>query len=416
MTTDLTTDLTPVAAAAAEATTKGKREKHDLSIKSVRAKLPANHVPYWNRIDAGLFIGWRVPKSGEPVWYARTWVKSKNDYEFKTYPGSTSHKDVVADARTWRDNVVKTGGKAATKLVYVRDIFTAMAESYRTETPPRPDTAAKAEGRYRIFGVMGADESKLHRIAKIKLVDLRNEDVKEWRDEMIKREGLSLTSVERDLACARAPFTMAMEAGAVNKHQYAKALAKLNCKRNAREVYLTKEVRDAIIANMDEHYQEFYGVLRRTTLRPGAVSARLAQEWKVGPDGEGRLRVTTDKAGAGREIVLHNGVRTTFEERAAGKAGDALLFPNPEGTEITSSQWLTAFDNAVAKCVEQGIKVPEGAVPYSFRHSAITDAVIANKVSLAYIAKFSGTSLKEIEETYAKFLPSAAKDLSDSLE
>ncbi len=50
----------------------GREQQHNLKSKTGRAALEERREPYWSRIEAGLFLGYRVAsRGGEGTWIAR---------------------------------------------------------------------------------------------------------------------------------------------------------------------------------------------------------------------------------------------------------------------------------------------------------------------------------------------------------
>ena len=87
----------------------------------------------------------------------------------------------------------------------------------------------------------------------------------------------------------------------------------------------------------------------------------------------------------------------------AGKAPEDLVF-TPDGESWRSRHWRP-FNEAV-----QRAKLPKGTCFYSLRHSYISKQVAVG-VQPLFIAENCGTSVKEIENTYAKFKPDQKREL-----
>ena len=87
----------------------------------------------------------------------------------------------------------------------------------------------------------------------------------------------------------------------------------------------------------------------------------------------------------------------------AGKEPEDLVF-TPDSESWRSRHWRP-FNEAVKRA-----KLPKGTCFYSLRHSYISKLVAAG-VSPLFIAENCGTSVKEIEATYAKFKPDQKREL-----
>ena len=145
-----------------------------------------------------------------------------------------------------------------------------------------------------------------------------------------------------------------------------------------------------------------------TGSRPGGELASL----KVG-DFNARLHrlsipdrdeQTISKTGA-RQITLTDEAVAFFTRISAGRPASAPLL-SPDGVE----HWDTKQHQRRFKDVLLRAGAPKDAVPYSFRHSFISRWVEAG-VSLKLIADNCGTSVGQIEKTYAKFLPDERRRL-----
>src|SRR5215470_9678833 len=83
---------------------------------------------------------------------------------------------------------------------------------------------------------------------------------------------------------------------------------------------------------------------------------------------------------------------------------DAPLLARDDGT-----RWSRTYPFSK---VLRAVRAPEGSVPYSFRHSYISD--FAKREELHIIAKLCGTSEEQIKNTYWKLLPGVLQNIVDT--
>jgi integrase len=114
-------------------------------------------------------------------------------------------------------------------------------------------------------------------------------------------------------------------------------------------------------------------------------------------DGRGRMLRVSGKTGS-RPIILQSSALEMLARITAGRPRDAFIFVKADGTNWKPSDQVRPMKKAILKANLD----PDGCF-YSLRHAYISEA-IENNIPLTVIADNCGTSVRMIEETYAKVL------------
>jgi hypothetical protein len=145
-------------------------------IKSVadRKKLEPRREPYWDRIEAGCFLGYRKLDDGTGTWIAR-WRTEEGSQKYQSLGSLPSYDDAAKLAREWFDQC--RGG--STEIVDVEEACKRYVTDRRTEKGEA--TAKDAEGRFKRL-VYGS------KFGRIKLSALRTAHLTDWRNAMLERD------------------------------------------------------------------------------------------------------------------------------------------------------------------------------------------------------------------------------------
>jgi len=108
------------------------------------------------------------------------------------------------------------------------------------------------------------------------------------------------------------------------------------------------------------------------------------------------LTIRSDKAHAGRVLTLPEQTAKFFRQHCKNKLPSAPIFSRHDGSKWNKDSWKKPIRRAVKKA-----NLPDGTVAYTLRHSVITD-LIDSGTPIMTIAMLSGTSVKIIEQNYAK--------------
>ena len=363
----------------------------ELGIVKNRDKLKPRREPYWQKLAAGQFLGYRpsvVGKSG--TWILRFYDADagKQQYnslgEFGHLPPNERFGAASKEAREWFTHLA---GGGSSNAIRVREA----CERYAVDNKE----AAARFTRY-VYG---------DPIANVELHKLTDKQVRAWRSRLealpalVSRSstGKRLTrtrspaTVNRDMVPFRAALNMALTQGEVlTARAWRSALVPAEAK-GRRNLYLDRKQRRALLANLPADSAAFVHGLCLLPLRPGALASLRVGDF----DARNReLAIERDKAGNGRRILLPAETAAALKALARGKLPATPLFARWDGKAWDKDAWKGPIKDAV-----RAAGLPESATAYTMRHSTITD-LVQGGLDLLTVAQVSGTSVAMIEKHY----------------
>lgn len=358
-----------------------------------RAHLEPRREPYWGApVDRTLFVGFRKLEQGG-TWIARILDDDgKHRYHALGDANMMPHPDAVQAARTWAKSL--QAGIDTSDVQTVADACRAYIADKRRE---RGDAYAHdAEGWFR-------RSVYKHPIAKVKLTKLRTSHVKDWRAGMTTAPA----TVNRTLTVLRAALNAAVAARYVDA---GRAIEWTSVKplpvTSRRDLYLDRDQRRALLDALPEDARPFVHALCLLPLRPGALASCIVGDFDPR---RATLKITHDKAGAGRIIALSAAAVDLLREQARGKLPKAPLIAYSDGSAWSRFRWRDPIQRAAAAA-----ELPVATCAYTLRHSGITDALVAGVDTLT-VARMAGTSLAMIEKHYGHLLHKHAADAMQAL-
>lgn len=368
-----------------------------------RNRLVPRRDPYWQRIEAGCYLGFRkMAADSTGTWLAR----SRSDEgkqahhplgELAELPAHARFDAASKAARDWFTHMDR-GGKAEPITVraacanYVRDL------KAKGKTTAAHDTEKRFERWV-----------DCHKIGGILLQKLKPGDVDGWRKWLAATPAKpqdkakeatrprAASSLNRDMTSLRAALNLALEDGHTTSDTAWKT--KLRPVKNAdgrREAYLDLAQRRALVAKASADLAAFIRALSLVPLRPGAMAALVAGNF------DKRLNTLTigkDKSGEDRRITLPSDTAAFFAEQAKNKLPAAALLARTDGSAWNKDSWKYPLKDAVIAA-----ELPLATTAYALRHSTITDLIALHKLDTLTVAQLSGTSLQMIERHYGHLL------------
>lgn len=370
-----------------------------------RGKLPPRRDPYWQRVEAGCFVGFRRMAADS----AGTWLARHRDPD--------SGKQAQHPLGEFADLAPGARFDAATKAA--REWFTHLGKGGRKE----PLTVREACDNYvkHLTAVGKAQaardtEKRFERwvngskLGAVPLQRLKPSDVDAWRKGLAATEAIpqdktsteprrarSPSTLNRDMTSLRAALNLALEDGHVSTDAAWKV--KLRPVKDAdgrRDVYLDLAQRRALIAESPPDLAALVRALSLVPLRPGAMAALVVANF------DKRLCTLTigkDKNGQDRKITLPKATAEFFEQQTKGKLPAAPLLSRADGSAWNKDSWKYPLKDAV-----KAAGLPVNATAYALRHSTITDLIALHKLDTLTVAQLSGTSLQMIEKHYGHLL------------
>ena len=365
-----------------------------------RLKPQRGDEPYWQRLRAGCFVGYRPSKrGGKGTWFARTYNVEVRKYARKALGayGPLVGNDVFAaakrDAEAWCDQV-EGGAVRSEKIETVADACNA----YLREKPGKI-----AEGVFR--RQVNSDPIALIRIDK-----LRRRHLRDWRKRLEETPALisrssegdkrtkvrSASTVNRDMVPLRAALGRVLSPGTPNTEAaWQEALKPQKGAGRRRELYLDRDERRRLVEAVDDEVSPFVRALCLLPLRPGALASLLASSF------EKRTRTLTvgkDKHGRPRQITVPPAIASFLTEQTSGRLPGAPLFTRADGRAWNKDSWKHPIKAGVHTA-----NLPAGAAAYTLRHSVITD-LIRDGLPVLTVAQISGTSIAMIEQHYGHLI------------
>lgn len=357
-----------------------------INSKSAREKLKPRREPYWSRLQAGLYVGYRKAEEGDGTWIARRRADDgKQQYHAI---GTFADYDQAAKSAVRWASALDAGVSAKGMTVkqacehYVKHLSLHKGKS----------SASDAEGRFRRL----VDDARLGRID---LSKLRTSDVTAWLSKQIEldeddaedEEDLrrAKDSANRNLASLKAALNLALKDRLVATDAGWKTVSKFRDVGRRRNAFLSPPQRIALLAACPADLKLLVKAMLLTGARPGELANVSAQHF----DREQGTLALEGKTGY-RIVTLSTAAVAFFDECAKSKIGNAPVLETEFNQRWNKDLWKKPF-RAAAKQAQ----LPTTAVLYSLRHTAISE-MIAGGMDSFIVAKLAGTSTAMIDEHY----------------
>lgn len=370
----------------------------DLSTVRSREKLAPQREPYWHKLATGQFLGFRPSSVGKGgTWIARYYdpdtrrkpLRSLGD--FGHLPASDRYGAASKAARGWFEHL---SGGGSEKVLTVKEACQRYAEG---------DKDAERRFARTVYG---------DAIAKLPLPKLTDKALRDWRKRLtatpatIARGGKgvgrgrgeatrtrtrSAATVNRDMVPLRAALNMALDNGDVLTDRAWRVSLRPAEASGRRNLYLDKDQRRALLANLPDDMAALCRGLCLLPLRPGALAALRVGDYDAR---RCELAIGKDKAGGNRKILVQGETAAMLAAQCKGKLPSAPLFARWDGKAWESYMWQEPIKEAA-----KAAGLPAGVVAYTLRHSTITD-LVQSGLDLLTVAQVSGTSVAMIEKHY----------------
>lgn len=351
-----------------------------------RKKLPSRREPYWDRVEAGCFVGFRKLDDGTGTWIAR-WRTDDGTQKYHALGSYPNYDDAARAAREWFEQC--KGGSV--EVVDVAEACKRYVEDRRRE---KGDATAKdADGRFKRL----VYETKFGRI---KLPALRTAHVTDWRNAQVDvddedddpdAERRAKDSANRNLATLKAALNLAYRMGLVSSTAQWDRVEAFKGVSKRRDVSLTMLDRKKLIAAASPDLTVFLRAMLLTGCRPGELAT-----CDVGDLDPAGLLTVVGKTGR-RTIPLSPQALALLKTCADERESDEPLLTR-SGVRWTRFEWRDAFQEA-----RKSAGLPEGVVMYSLRHVAISEMLVAGMDPMT-VAKIAGTSIEMISRHYGHLI------------
>lgn len=374
------------------------------NIKTVasRGRLKWRNEPYWENLGRHCYVGFRPSKTGDKLgtWIARyrgdVSRPTKALGDFAAVADSLRYDAAVKLANEWFDHIQRGGSIKAHNVGEAVDEYLSHIGAERGEL-------TKRDAANRLKHLVTNDA----RLIALDLTKLTPGHINAWRKALLAPKGStgktkSKSTINRDMTAFRAVLNHAYKCGWVTSDfAWKNALLPFKDADNRRDVYLSNAERKKLVEHCPPDMAALVRCLCLLPLRPGVPAAMRAGDFDPR---QGTLKVTHDKAKAGRAISLPPAVVEFFSEQTKNKLPTAYMFTRADGVPWDKDMWKDPIKEAALKA-----GLPSGTVMYSLRHSTITDLITAG-LDVMTVSRISGTSIAMIQKHYGHLTEGKARD------
>jgi integrase len=414
---------------------------------NARKKLEARGKPYFKRIGAGLYLGYRKNEAGGK-WVARRyrggrtkdadggWTAGRHESETIGIADDNGRKADGVEILTY-DQAASKARKWAKQPAKAEDGTHTIAEAiaeYLVERESREGAASvgmKRDARSRLNKHVTQD------LANKSLAELSENDLSAWRESLTLK--LSDGAVRRTANDLKAALNRA-----ARRHRESLPASISNTIKDglavstpvaavAREAQVLPDgdVRRIISAAWDiDEDGKWQGDLARLVLVLAATGARFSQISRVTvgdlqPE-QKRLMVPVSRKGRGTKNISRIGVRVgddvldALRQSVAGRKGPDPLLLRPRWKQISLKKWAQTGRAPWLSASEllrpwalilARAGLPADVVPYALRHSSIVRGLRAG-LPVRLVAALHDTSSAMIEKHYAAYIVDALDELA----
>ena len=359
-----------------------------IDTKSGRAALKPRAAPYFHRIAAGKFLGFRKVAQGEGAWIARWRDPATGKQVHQALGTFVGFDEAERAARAWFDQCEHGSAE-------VLDVSEACRRYVKDRKREKGEaTAADAEGRFRrhVF-----DKP----FGRILLSDLRVAHITDWRNALVDldeeeddpdAERRAKDSANRNLATLKAALNLAYRMGLVASTAAWDRVESFQRVARRRERFLTVAERKKLLAAASPELTRFARALLLTAARPGEMAGAVVGNL----DSEGLL--TLDGKTGRRTIPLSPAALSHLMECAGDRPeGDPLVIRD-DGQPWSRYYWRDAMREARVRA-----ELPGDVVLYSLRHVAISEMLVGG-IDPMTVARIAGTSVAMIQRHYGHLM------------
>lgn len=354
-----------------------------------RKTLSPRREPYWDRLEAGCFLGFRKLADGTGTWIAR-WRDSNAQQRYRSLHSQPDYDTAAKAARTWFAQC--KGG--STEVINVEEACRRYVNDRMREKGA--STANDAAGRFErlVYGTP---------FGRIKLEALRTAHVTDWRNTQVAVRGdesdddpdaerRTRDSANRNLASLKAALNLAYRLGLVSSTAQWDRVASFKGVSKRRDTSLTLTERKKLLAAASADLKVFVRAMLLTGCRPGELAAT-----KVGGLNPCGLLTISESKTAPRTIPISPAALELLSGCAAGRPAEEPLLTN-HGQAWSRFDWR---DEMQAARTRAGL--PPSVVMYSLRHVAISEMLVSG-IDPMTAAKIAGTSIEMISRHYGHLI------------
>ncbi|HEV3429934.1 MAG TPA: tyrosine-type recombinase/integrase [Paraburkholderia sp.] len=387
----------------------------NLTNPTARGKLIARREPYWTKIQAGLYLGFRrsVDKGG--YWIGRRAGEGETRYEYlnigsdqdSAEAAGIEHTSALAKVNEWNTERLRGISDGSET---VSDICRVYVEWLRISEKRGPKSAYDAEKRFERL-VYNAP------IGKTRFKDLKEIQVLKWRAALVEddyeddeEKARKQDSANRNFKSFRAALNYGVKKKYRSDADAWKSIELIPDVGASREDFLGAAQRKAFIGAMPEDLQKLATALLMTGARPGEMAKAQIAHF----DKDAGILKLKGKTKKWRDVYLSDTARAFIAENAKGKIGRAFIFTRADGEQWQAHMWCSIIRQKFRPASEENKKgeglaaklgLPLNIVMYHLRHAYISES-LAQGIDVFTVARLCGTSVEMIQKHYHKFIPS----------
>ncbi|MDR5757666.1 tyrosine-type recombinase/integrase [Caballeronia sp. LZ035] len=353
--------------------------------KTSRDRLTPRREPYWARIRAGLYVGFRRTETGGH-WLGRLRGEDGRQRFVALGPDLPDFDTAAVRVIEWAARPVsEEQAQQPPEAMTIRKACALYVEHQRLQKSEKAAKDSAARFRYMIDA---------QPIGAVALVDLKAQHILDWvRKQVLRKEGEALRAAKdssnRQLSSLKAALNFAYRMGMIDTDAAWRAVTPFRAVGRRRQGFVPASDRERLLAVSAHDIRAFVTALLLTGARPGEIAGVRACDF----DREQGTLALDGKTGP-RVIVLSSAALSFVRGRAEFKIGNALLFTTTGGAKWRKETWGNAFDKAVAAA-----GLSDSLVLYSIRHTAISE-MIAGGMDAFVVARMAGTSTAMIDKHY----------------
>lgn len=373
----------------------------NITSKSARDRLATRREPYWARIQAGFYVGYRKAGQGEGTWVVRRRDEGGKQ-AYHALGTLAGYDEAVNAANEWKATV---DAGVSTTAITVKEACEAYAKHLGAHKGKASEQDAQGRFKRLVYGA---------RIGGIELSALRTTHVKAWlnaqteqsEEEAEDEDDLrrAKDSANRNLSSLKAALNLALHDRLVATDAGWKTVKSFKDVSRRRNAFLTAEKRAALLAACPDDLAGLVRAMLLTGARPGELANANASHF----DREQGTIELTGKTGH-RVVTLSTAARVFFAQCAASKIGNAPLLATAYGQRWNKDAWKKPF-----RAAAEAASLPPAAVMYSLRHTAISE-MIAGGMDSFVVAKLAGTSTAMIDKHYGHLRHDATRAKLDAV-
>jgi integrase len=406
-----------------------------LETRTARHRLAARADPYWRTLTPGqMHLGYRRSKKDQPGrWMLRAYIGGS--------VGSPYEKRVIGLA----DDFADADGRTILSYTQAHDLCVALREAKSVPASLATVTVKDAiAARMMAHQHSRPAQSRMKRyilsdaIAAVDLAKLAEKDLKEWSQRL--PSDLEIGSKRRIRTDFKAALneafrlhrkTLPADLPTTIRHGLAESQRQSPAARD-KQILSDADVRRLIIAASEIDTEDNWaGDLYRVIIVLAATGARFSQAARlrvvdVQVEAERLIIPVTSKGGRGEKQRTETAMRVGTDVIAAllpalvGREGYQALLERWRWRQVTPTKWererrapwATASEMSRAwKLIVERAGLPEGTVPYAFRHSSIVRGLRAG-LPTRLVAALHDTSVQMVEKHYSAFITDALDELA----